>query len=427
MSRTLALLVLIALAAVPTPAAARDRRIVRDSKITALYALNGTILYARHGHRGTRWMRVVDGVRSRARHAPADGGGGTVGIDSSGHVIVTLQTWRGDRGRWWVYNVTRDRLQPLALPRGCQVDQVAIWRSRTAFRRSCGSSPSEVVVKQPSRTQSFRRGFADFFAMRGRSVVGGTFDDEAPFNRVFLDRGRRCPDDRIQLPPADHTWHALYGIWIGAHGVEWAMGSGDLFTPPVRYADVVVMAVHLDGRCAASATRWRIPTRRLRGVAMVAIDGRYLYYVTENGLYRRRLTSTETAAPPANDAFAQATPLSGDVPLLKRGVVGHATREPADPADSYETHTVWYGWRPAVSERVVIGLKTWTDHWSDVFTGGPAAADLAPAVAAEGGCFASAYDVVAGRQYWIEVGTFGAEPSYEPFTVGITRGPLEHC
>jgi hypothetical protein len=205
------------------------------------------------------------------------------------------------------------------------------------------------------------------------------------------------------------------------------MGSGDVFTSPLRYTDLAVMAMHLDGRCSASAARWRIPTRRLPTVSTVAIDGPYLYYATEKGVYRRRLTSRESATPPANDDFTHATPMTGDLPLRVTGAVGHATAEPGDPADPFQERTVLYGWRPAVSERVTIGRTAWTDHFVGVFTGGPGVANLAPAAAAESGCFANVYHVIAGQQYWIEVSTAGAEPSYEPFTLAITRGPPEHC
>ena len=106
---------------------------MRDSKIGALYVLNGTVLYAREAQSGIRWIRIVHGVRTRARHVPTGGGVGTIGIDRAGHVIATFETFRGGHRRWWVYDAFRDRRRPLAQGSRCEIGDVAIWRRQTVM------------------------------------------------------------------------------------------------------------------------------------------------------------------------------------------------------------------------------------------------------------------------------------------------------
>jgi hypothetical protein len=186
-----------------------------------------------------------------------------------------------------------------------------------------------VIVQAAGWRQVFRRAYAGSLTVRGSSVVAGMNDDVDAFLRVFVDRGRRCQGPTVRLPEVDHAWHALYGFWIGSHGLEWVMGYQTVFDQPIaRYTDLAVMAVHLDGRCSPTATRWHIPTRPLPSVSTVAIDGAYLYYATTRGLYRRRLPDRESDAPPANDDFTAASPMTSDLPLDAHGVAGYAAREP---------------------------------------------------------------------------------------------------
>jgi len=318
-------------------------------------------------------MRVVNGKRSRARRFDAVRRAGSIGIDVGGHVVMTSP----DRhSRWRAYDITRDRSRPVAVPTrpDCTIQQVAIWRARTALVRYCGGTEGEALVRVGQRTRVLARGgtiVADFLAVRGRSIVTGTYSDQGSDLQVLSDRGRRCRNDQVVLPPVDHAWHALYGGWIGAHGLEWVMGTDASALGSGPFTDLAVMAVHLTGRCSAMATRWHIPARRFPAVSAVAIDGRDLYYATGEGIFRRRLTSRESHAPPANDAIKHAIPLTGKLPLRAAGVVGHATLQRGEPVQPGVGRTVWYSWQAPVSERVAVFAGGADFQWTGVFTADP--------------------------------------------------------
>jgi hypothetical protein len=115
--------------------------------------------------------------------------------------------------------------------------------------------------------------------------------------------------------------------------------------------------------------------------------------------------------------------LTGALPLHAGGVVGHATLQPGEPVETGQERTVWYSWRPSVSDRVGIGIDTgvFAPQLSvDVFTGGPGLSALTPVPMLPQACAAPPYDVIAGQTYWITVRS-DAEPSYEPYTLAITR------
>jgi hypothetical protein len=345
----------------------------------------------------------------------------SIGADSSGHVVAVSL---GRDSRWRAYDIARDRSRRVAVPtrRDCTIRQVAIWRQRTAIVRYCGGTEGEALLRVGHRTRVLARGGtidADFLAIAGRSIVSGTYSDQGSGLRLLLDRGRRCPNDQVVLEPVDHAWHGLPGVWIGAHGLEWVMGAETALYSG-RFADLAVMAVHLTGRCSAIATRWHVPTRRFRTVTAVAIDGHELYYATDEGIFRRRLTSRESDAPPANDSIEHATRLTGPLPVRVAGVVGHATLQGGEPVQSGVGRTVWYSWRPSTSERVTVNVAGPQYQWTGMFTGGPGLSTLAPVPPVDQ-CLANVFDVAARQTYWIATGTWGAEPSYAPFTLAITR------
>ena len=71
------------------------------------------------------------------------------------------------------------------------------------------------------------------------------------------------------------------------------------------------------------------------------------------------------AAPPANDDFANATPL-GNAPLTVSGSTEDATREQGEPP--YGNQSVWYAWHAATSGQEKGGLLSWNragvQEWS---------------------------------------------------------------
>jgi hypothetical protein len=86
MRRALLVVGLLMVVMAPSVAAARDQRVVRDRHVRALYALNGTVLYARASGRHSRWLRVVRGRRSAARRLPPGATVDAIGVDARGRV-----------------------------------------------------------------------------------------------------------------------------------------------------------------------------------------------------------------------------------------------------------------------------------------------------------------------------------------------------
>lgn len=63
---------------------------------------------------------------------------------------------------------------------------------------------------------------------------------------------------------------------------------------------------------------------------------------------------TALAAPPANDDFADAQPLSG-LPVTANGSNVGATQEPEEPTHGFAGHSVWYSWQAPGTAVVTIG------------------------------------------------------------------------
>ena len=134
-----------------TPAAQADEPVIRDSKISKVWALDGAVLYSRAGFSNNRplprgWMRVVDGRAVRARGVPegADPGENTpITRNAAGRIVVPLAVY-GRRGssttRWWLYDVRAERARLMrAMSTGaCRPDHRATVssRCRSGSRRS---------------------------------------------------------------------------------------------------------------------------------------------------------------------------------------------------------------------------------------------------------------------------------------------------
>src|SRR5919202_1935113 len=90
------------------------------------------------------------------------------------------------------------------------------------------------------------------------------------------------------------------------------------------------------------------------------------------------------AAPPANDAFAAAQPLTIDVPVT--GTIVDAPAEPGEPAHAGErrTKTVWYSYTPTANGAVTLDacdadfddvIATYTGPSLSALTAGPSVDD----------------------------------------------------
>jgi hypothetical protein len=108
------------------------------------------------------------------------------------------------------------------------------------------------------------------------------------------------------------------------------------------------------------------------------------------------------AAPPPNDLFENAMPL-GDPPVEVSTTTTSASRQPGEPLHGLQT--VWYAYRPTVSQRVAVEAQApdRSVRVVAVYTG-TSLADLERVGIGESGEARVAFDATAGEVYWIATG-----------------------
>ena len=125
------------------------------------------------------------------------------------------------------------------------------------------------------------------------------------------------------------------------------------------------------------------------------------------------------AAPPANDAFAAAQPLTLDVPV--NGTIAEATAESGEPPHAGErrTRTVWYSYTPAADGAVTLDactadfddvIATYTGTTISALTAGPSVDDACNELGAK-----VSLQVRAGITTWIAIS--GVEDAVGAFTL----------
>jgi hypothetical protein len=124
------------------------------------------------------------------------------------------------------------------------------------------------------------------------------------------------------------------------------------------------------------------------------------------------LCGTASAAPPANDAFADAIHLSGDQAVVL-GSTEEATLEAGEP-DLGANRTVWYRWHTERSGIVSVRCAGWSLTKLGVYTG-TAVGALSEVASARAGCLDSlfAFRAAAGHDYQIAVAGEEFEPEFE--------------
>jgi hypothetical protein len=405
-----------------------------DTKIDGVYALDGVVVYHRAASTEsgrsdpTRpWTRLVDGRRLAVHGIPAGAHAGSMGRDARGRTVLTVATG-GPRDRWWLYDVRADRASRLRGLHGCAAGAVAVWGSRIAYFDDC-SGDQAVVLHEPGGTRRFpassEPGFEQVALRRDSLAAMGEVDEDMTIFRL-LDRGHRCTAT-IGGGAADGSFWA-HRVSIANGRLVWVMARQDILETRLFSAPTPV-AVALDGRCSSRAPQQYLGTYAGdTPLGALTVDERTLYYATERGLYAQRLPERGSTTPPPNDNVAGATPLTGQPPLHAKGVVGNATRQAGEPFGAFRPgRTVWYSWRARASERVTLGFAPSSPHTLAVFTGGPRVSALTEVHPAEPACIGGGFDIVANQTYWLQVGSFGPAPNFEPFSIGITRDPPTPC
>jgi hypothetical protein len=133
------------------------------------------------------------------------------------------------------------------------------------------------------------------------------------------------------------------------------------------------------------------------------------------------LPAAAQAAPPANDAFAAAQPLTLDVPV--NGTLVDATAESGEPAHAGErrTRTVWYSYTPTADGAVTMDacnadfddvIATYTGTALNALTAGPSVDDACNELGAR-----VSLEVKAGITTWIAIS--GVEDAAGTFTLVV--------
>ena len=125
------------------------------------------------------------------------------------------------------------------------------------------------------------------------------------------------------------------------------------------------------------------------------------------------------AAPPPNDMFENAMPL-GDPPVEVSTTTFSASRQPGEPIHGQQT--VWYAYRPTVSQRVAVEAQApdSSPRVVAVYTGS-SLPDLERVGIGESSEARVPFDATAGQTYWIATGrTYGTGP----YVVRIRPMPL---
>ena len=290
-------------------ASAGDRLVIADTMIDQLFVLDGIALYRRDtdpeddlggtDDPGT-WFRVIDGRREEVRGLPDGTVPTSLGRDAQGRVVATVRLRRPAalllEQRWWLLDVRADRSRPFPVattePR-CYVNHLAVWRDYTAFGEHCwemiddpiqgpgyAERATRAVLRTPKRRQQVFE-VEGFFGLAEMTLRAGSFAARGTLGGYryevwrFTDRGRRCPTRLADLDP-DRSHYTIIGI-----------GQGRLMWGTSTRRGMALSHVELAGRCAreprVGVFAIRLPT------GPVALDRRWLYYATDDGVHRRKL------------------------------------------------------------------------------------------------------------------------------------------
>lgn len=130
------------------------------------------------------------------------------------------------------------------------------------------------------------------------------------------------------------------------------------------------------------------------------------------------LPAGASAAPPANDDFANATQLPATLPANDTGTLAEATSESGEPKhidDVGGGHTVWYRWKPTVDTTVAVGTCGSASYTAVAVYGQGPVNSLGPRLGTKSDCLNGTGAIVhaeANKDYWIAVEnvTLGGDP-----------------
>jgi hypothetical protein len=386
-------------------------------------------------------MRVVDGRRLTARGFPARSSAASIGRDPVGRIVVTaFRQPRSTRAptypTWWLYDVAADvarRVHPPTRNR-CYAEGLAVWRARTAYAEACyeqtgdewGVGGRRIVLRVGRRDAKWDAPPGGFsrpeIALNSQSLFALLEYGDAGVVRRIQAHGRWCPGD---LTYVDEEYDLLDPIAVGGRAVVWGMADQPFGDPSRRFAHFMLQAFDLSRDCRAHPEQrympFELPSAPMRAVAL---DSRFVYYATDQAIYRQRLPRRGSVAPPANDDFHHAAGLSAEPPFEAFGRTGYATLEPGEPAlvsgDLRARRSVWYSFTPTRAQTVHLWL---TGGWLYRLFTGTTLATLVPLTEATFGADECpiVLDVLPLRTYHLVVGAGDRAPNLRPFIIRAAR------
>jgi hypothetical protein len=395
--------------------------------------LNGNLVYPLKATKGEPFvcMRRVGGKLLRAHLSREGCGASGMGLDRRGRVIQVYSVYAGQGvpARWYAYDLKSDRTRRVSgLPGGgCIVRGLAIWRRRTVYAAKCPSTQRSGVWAKVGKKTTRIVASTDFtnFVLRGGTLAGiDGADGEGEFDvyQLMVD-GKRCVR-AIESAQDTSENEEVGGFWIANEQIVWARGyyPGD---PQQSYAGLFTAKV--PSHCAAPGPNGRFNFYpETTDLSWFTLDGRKVYYADGKGIRRHTLPAEPTYAPPANDNFENATSLAVGTSLPGR--TAWATPQSGEPLANRE-QTIWYTFTPAKSETLSVSAQRAYPSRSvlrfGVFTG-PGLATLTPVGSSSPQFGSIEFNAVAGRKYWVDVGSSDAQASYMPLYVSVTRrlGPF---
>ena len=431
MARLVVLAVLLSCALPLASARAADPIVVNQSA-RVISALNGNLVYERKPQGRWECMRFVGGKVLRAHGVPAPGCEGRMALDSTGRVVLLFNRYRIKHGRTVstrreIYDVKSDRSRRVTgLPAGmCDFDPWLIWGHRMVYGVSCASKKRNGLwFKDGKKTRRILDSAASVegLALRGGTLAGiiNTFAQDFQIYQLAVD-GKPCVR-AIEGSNGNLETEDLGGLWIANGNIVWSTGyfRGDT----AGSAGGAFLTSKVPSQCTTPGPNGRFDfTPESTHLTSFDLDGRQLYYAGYDSIRRHTFPAHPSYAPPPNDNFENAQSLAVGTPSTGR--TAWATTQPGEPLANAK-QTIWYAITPATSGTLYVSLSDGYRNMTDLQFGvysGTSLATLTPVAGPSSWPSVLQFSAIAGRQYWVDIGSTHAQANYMPFSVRVGTTP----
>jgi hypothetical protein len=269
----------------------------------------------------------------------------------------------------------------------------------------------------------------DGFVLRGGTLAGAVEvgPGDGPFEIYQFMVGWKPCVRAIESSRDNSENEELGALWIANGNIIWARGyyrgdtAGLSSAAPYRGLFTAKAPSH----CAAPGPNGRLDFNpESTDLRSFTLDGRQVYYAGKKSIRRHTLPAQPSYAPPTNDNFENAQSLvvgTGSPPSR----TAWATAQPGEPLPNVR-QTIWYIFTPATSGTLYASVDPLYRPGSDLRFGVYTGTSLATLTAVGGPSSPPApiqFDAVAGRQYWLDIGTSDAQANYMPLYVRVATTP----